>query len=124
LTEDAFFDNLVDMSLLIRLILNAAAVAITAYLLQAGVTVDSIWTTFIVAIVLGAINLFIKPIISLIALPINLLTLGLFSLVINGLLIMLASALVPGFEVNGFLWAVLFSIVLSIVNAVLSSFSK
>jgi putative membrane protein len=112
------------MGIIIRILLNMAAVAVTAYLLQSGVKVDSWMTIAVVSVVLGIINMFIKPIVHLIALPINLLTLGLFSLVINGLMIMLASALVPGFEVNGFLWAVLFSIVLSLVSTVLSSFSK
>jgi putative membrane protein len=112
------------MTILIRLILNIAAVGLTAYLLQSGVRIDGWMTTAVVAIVLGAINMFIKPIVQIIALPINLLTLGLFSLVINGLMIMLASALVPGFEVSSFLWSILFSIVLSVINAVFSSFSK
>lgn len=97
---------------------------ITGFLLQAGVQIDSFMTALVVAIVLGVINTFIKPIISILTLPITFLTLGLFSLIINGLFIMIVSGIVEGFDVTNFLWAILFSIVLSLVNAVLSSFSK
>lgn len=112
------------MSLVIQLLVNTLAVMITAYVLQAGVNVDSFWTALVVAVVLGIVNTFIKPIITVLTLPINFLTLGLFSLIINGLMIMLVGAIVEGFEVTNFLWAVLFSIVLSLVNAVLGSFTK
>ncbi|HRN70459.1 MAG TPA: phage holin family protein [Candidatus Woesebacteria bacterium] len=112
------------MSLIVQLIVNTLAVMITAFLLQSGVQVASFWTALVVAVVLGVINTFIKPIVTLLTLPINFLTLGLFSLIINGLMIMLVGALVEGFEVTNFLWAVLFSIVLSLVNAVLGSFTK
>lgn len=112
------------MGLLIQLILNTLAVMITGFLLQAGVQIDSFLTALVVAVVLGVINTFIKPIITILTLPITFLTLGLFSLIINGLFIMIVSGIVEGFEVTNFLWAILFSIVLSLVNAVLSSFSK
>lgn len=112
------------MGIIINLLLNTLAVLITAYVLQAGVTVDSFMTAVVVAVVLGIINTFIKPVIQLLALPITFLTLGLFSLIINGLVIMVVGGIVQGFEVTNFLWAILFSIVLSLVNTVLSSFSK
>ena len=70
-------------------------------------------------VVLGIINAFIKPVLIILTLPINILTLGLFTFVINALIIILTSGLVPGFKVNGFWWALLFSIVLSIVNSFL-----
>lgn len=112
------------MGLIVQLLINSVAVAITAYILQTGVQIDSFLTAVIVAVILGVINTFIKPIISLLTLPISILTLGLFSLIINGLMIMIVSALVEGFEVTGFLWAIIFSIVLSLINTVLSSFTK
>jgi putative membrane protein len=89
-----------------------------------GVIVEGFISALVLAVVLGAINMFLKPILVLLTLPINILTLGLFSLVINALLIMLASAIVPGFSVSGFWWALAFSLVLSIVTAVLSRISK
>lgn len=112
------------MGILVKLIINALAVFITSYLLKAGVKIDGFITAFIVAIVLGIINTFIKPIISIFTIPINLLTLGIFSFIINGLFILLVSKVVAGFEVASFLWAVLFSIVLSIVSALLGMLSK
>ena len=73
----------------------------------------------VTALVLGLINAFFKPLLLLITLPLNILTLGLLTFVINALLIMLTSALVPGFYVAGFWWALLFSLVLAVVNFLL-----
>jgi len=112
------------MGIIVRLLINSLAVAITAYLLSAGVRIDSFFTAVVVAVVLGIINTFIKPIILLFTLPINLLTLGLFTFVINGVFILLVGRLVAGFDVAGFWWAVLFSIVLALVNSVLNMLSK
>ena len=112
------------MGILVTLLINSIAVAITGYLLQGGVKIDSFFTAVVVAVVLGIINTFIKPIITLLTLPITFLTLGLFSLIINGLFIMLASGLVEGFEVTNFWWAIGFSIVLSIVNSLLGMLSN
>ena len=108
------------MNALISLLLNAVAVVITAYILP-GVHVDSFLTAIVVAIVLGIVNIFLKPILIILTLPVNILTLGLFTLVINGFIILLVSAVVPGFRVGGFGWAILFSIILSIVSWFLSS---
>jgi putative membrane protein len=91
------------------------AVAITAYLLP-GVAVSGVFSALVTAIVIGIINTFIRPLIYFLTLPINILTLGLLTFVINALLIMLASMLVPGFTVSHFGWALLFSVILSIVN--------
>ncbi len=112
------------MGILVRLLINALAVLITAYILQAGVSVNSFWDAVIVAVVLGIINAFIKPIVTILTLPINLLTLGIFSFIMNGLFVLLVSRIVPGFEVAGFWWAVLFSVVLSLVSALLGMFGK
>ncbi len=71
----------------------------------------------ILAVVLGVLNLFVKPVIAILTLPITILTLGLFSLVINALLVLLAAAIVPDFSVGGFWGALFFSIVLSLINA-------
>jgi putative membrane protein len=111
------------MNIFLRLLLNALAILITAYLLP-GVTVGGPLTAIVVAVVLGLINLFIKPILVILTLPITILTLGLFYVFINAILIQLTSAIVRGFDVTNFWWAVLFSIVLAIVNAFLNEVSK
>jgi putative membrane protein len=92
----------------------AFAVIVSAYVLP-GVTLGGFWAALLAALVLGLINVFIKPLLIIFTLPINILTLGLFTLVINALVIMMASGITPGFKVNGFWNALLFSIVLSIV---------
>ena len=106
------------MNILIKWIVSAAAIAITAYLLP-GVTVTGIVPVLVLAVVLGIINAFIRPILTLVTLPLSIVTLGIFSLILNTLLILLAEAVVPGFEIAGFWWAFLFGIVLALVTAVL-----
>ena len=104
------------IAMITRLIVSAIAVLITAYTLD-GVTVEPWWWAVVVAIVLGLVNAFIRPLVKLLALPINFLTLGLFTFVINGLMVMLCSWIVrPHFEVDNLLWAMVFSFVLTIVN--------
>lgn len=102
------------MKLFFHWLISALAIGIAAYLVP-GVTVTPV-STLIAAVVLGALNLFIRPILMVLALPITVLTLGLFSLVINALLVMLASVLVPGFMVDGFWTALLFALVLAVIN--------
>lgn len=109
------------VSALINLLLSGIAVIITAYLLP-GVHVQNFITALVVAVVLGIITAILKPILLLLTLPINILTLGLFTFVINGVVILLVTAIVPGFHVDGFLWAILFSLVLSLVNWAISLF--
>ena len=92
----------------------AFAIIVSAYILP-GVTLASFWTALLVALVLGLLNVFIKPFLILLTLPINILTLGLFTLVINAVVILMASSIVPGFKVDGFWYALLFGIVLSLV---------
>jgi putative membrane protein len=91
------------------------SVMIAAYVIP-GVTVSNFFSALWVALFLGIVNLLLRPLLILITLPINILTLGLFTFVINGLIILLASSVVKGFQVSGFWVAVLFSIVLSIIN--------
>lgn len=103
------------MRLIFHWILAALAIGIAAYLIP-GVTVTLVGA-FVLAIVLGIIHTFIKPVITILTLPITILTLGLFSLAVNALFVLLAALIVPGFAVAGFWSAVLFVIVLSLVNA-------
>ncbi len=100
-------------------LIMAVAVLITAYLLP-GVNVVGLWAAFVVAVVLSVANTFLKPILIILTLPVNILSLGLFTLVINAFIVMLTAYLVPGFSVASFLSAVLFSIVLSMISFVFS----
>ncbi len=92
------------MYILARLFLNALAVMVVPYLVP-GVSVTSFVTACLAAIVIGLVNTFIRPILLLLSLPVTVLTLGLFTLVINALMFWLASRLVPGFTVHGFVAA-------------------
>ena len=85
-------------------------------------TLSTTWTALIVAVVLAVINHTIKPLFMIISIPINLVTLGLFSFVINGLMILLADKIVPGFALPSLVVAIYFSIVLAVVNWVLHIF--
>lgn len=107
------------MNLLLRWLIMAVSIMAAAYVIP-GVVVSGFFSALWVALFLGIVNVLIKPILLLVTLPINILTLGLFTFVINALLILLASSVIKGFMVNGFWAAMLFSIVLSIVNYVLS----
>ena len=111
------------MKLIIKLLLNAVAVVVIAKLLN-GVSVDSYTTAIIVAIVLSLLNLIVRPILVILTLPITVLTLGLFLLVINALIILLADKLIDGFSVSSIWIAILFSILLSILQSILHSLLK
>jgi putative membrane protein len=103
------------MGFLIRLLINALLVYVVAYLLS-GVTVDGYFQAIIVALLLSVVNLLVKPIITILTLPITILTLGLFLLIINGAMVLLVDFLVPGFQVNGMFWAIIFAILLAVLN--------
>jgi putative membrane protein len=109
------------MRIIINLVLQALAVLISAYLIP-SVVVDSFLAALSVAVVLGLLNTFLKPLLLLLTLPLNVLTLGLFTLVINTVVVLIASSLVSGFSVDSFWSALLFSLILSLVNFVLSTF--
>jgi putative membrane protein len=108
------------MNFLIKLLLSALAVMLVAYLLP-GVTVESFWIALIVAALLALLNVTLKPILVVLTIPVTILTLGLFLLVINALIILLADALISGFMVSNFLWALAFSLILSIVTSIFES---
>lgn len=109
------------MNLLVHIIINTIAVFVVSRILP-GITLDSFRTALVVAVVLGIVNVFIKPILVILTLPLNLLTLGLFTIVINGLMVMVVDYLVVGFSVENLLWAILFSIAISVVSSFLSNF--
>ena len=108
------------MKFLIHLVVSALAVILASYVLS-GVHVDGFGTALIVAVVLGLLNAVVKPILTLLTLPITILTLGLFLLVINVLMVYAASGLVPGFHVNGFFTALFFSLLVSVFSSVIGA---
>jgi putative membrane protein len=108
------------MNLFIKIIISSLAVFLTAYLLL-GVTVDTYVTAIWVAVVLALLNGFLRPLLVIFTIPVTLVTLGLFLLVINAAIILLADNFVDGFYVNGFWWALLFSLVLSVITSLMES---
>lgn len=110
------------MGFLVRLLLSALAVIIVSYLLP-GVYVEGFFAALILALFLSLLNLTVKPLLIILTIPLTLLTLGLFLLVINAIIILIADSVIPGFEVDGFWWALLFSLLLSLTNALLADVS-
>ncbi len=110
------------MNFIIKLLVTAIAVIISSYFLP-GVSVESFMIAILVAAVLAFLNVIIKPVLIFFTIPLTILTLGLFLLVINALIILLTDFLVPGFEVNGFWWALLFSLILSLLVSVFEAFT-
>ncbi len=104
------------MSILVKWVLSAAAVLIAAYILP-GVAVASFWSALIVAAILAILNAILRPILVVLTIPITIVTLGLFLLVINALIILLTDSLISGFEVSNFWWALLFSLLISVLGA-------
>jgi putative membrane protein len=107
------------MKTILRFMLNLVAV-LGAVWFVGGVSVSNAWALIAFALVLGVINWAVKPILTLLTLPITVLTLGIWYLVLNGLLVWLASAFVPGFAIQGLWSAIWFAIVLSVLNWLLS----
>lgn len=108
------------MAIIIRWFINALSLFIVSRLVT-GVHLADFGSALIAVIIIGLVNTFIKPILVLLTLPVNILTLGLFTFVINAVMLMLASSLTPGFKVDGFVTALLASILLTIVSTLLFS---
>ncbi len=111
------------MGFLAHWIVVAVALAVTAYLVP-GVIVDSFTALMVAALVLGLVNALVRPILTILTLPLTVLTLGLFYLVVNGLAFALAAALTPGFSVAGFGSAVIGALIVSLVSWVVGSIFK
>ena len=105
--------------ILVRWICFALALIFTAWVIP-GIEVSSFLSAMFACVIIALINTFVKPVLQLVTLPINFLTVGLFSFVLNALLLMLAGWITPGLEVDGFLSALLGSIVLSIFSGGIS----
>jgi putative membrane protein len=109
------------MGILINWFVSAMVIFSVAYVVP-GAHVASFTVALVVALVLGIINAFLKPVLLILTLPINILSLGLFTFVLNATLILIVSKIVPGFTIDGFLWALIFGIALSVANFFVNSF--
>ncbi len=106
------------MRFLIRIIVIAAVSFGLAHVLK-GIHIDTFWTAIVFAVVLAILNIFVKPLIILLTLPVTILTLGLFLFIINAIVVLLASRFVDGISIANFAWALIFSLILSVVTSVL-----
>lgn len=111
------------MALLLQWLIYSVAILIAAYLLP-GVQIDSFGTAVIAALILGILNAVLRPLLLLLTLPLNVVTLGLFTFVVNAIVILATDGLVEGFNVNNFWWALLFSLIVSLVAGVIENFSE
>jgi putative membrane protein len=109
--------------MLMRIIITSIVAFGLSYLLN-GIAIDSFWTAIILAVVLALLNAIVKPLLILFTLPITILTLGLFLLVINAIIILLADKLLTGFEVRNFWWALLFGVLLSAISSLMYGTGK
>ncbi len=104
------------MNLVVRLLVNALIVFGLAWALP-GIEIGTFWTAIVVAVILGLLNAFVRPLFILLTIPVTILTLGLFIFVINALIVLLTDYIVAGFHVKGFWWALLFSILMAGLNS-------
>jgi putative membrane protein len=111
------------MPFIFRFLLNGLAVWLTAYILD-SVDIDGYVTALVVSLVLSLVNAFVKPVLIVLTIPITIVTLGLFYLVINALMIMLVDVIVPDFEVRGFAAALFFSLILYVFNSLIDDVTK
>lgn len=106
-----------------RLIINAFAIVVASGLIP-GIHIEGFWPIFSAAVLMGLVNTFIRPVVILLTLPINILSLGIFTLIINALMLMFVAYLVPAFHIAGF-WAAFWgALLISIVSTALSHFAK
>jgi putative membrane protein len=109
------------VKLVLRIVINAIALYIAAFLVPGLGVTSEVTGLLLVAVVFGLVNAFIKPLVSLLSCPLTILTLGLFTLVINALMLMLTDALIDGISVEGFWPALLGALIISVISTVLSS---
>jgi len=105
----------------IRWLISTVSILITAYLLD-GIHVSGFFTAFFAAAILGILNAFFRPLMFVITLPINIVTLGLFTFVINAILLLMVAGVISGFEIAGFWSALLGSLLISLVSWLITSF--
>ena len=111
------------MRFMARWVISAIAVGVASYILP-GVHLDGAFAALVAALVLGFFNGILRPILFILTLPLTILTLGLFYIVLNALMVLLTAAVVPGFDVAGFWWAILFSMILALANLVFGEIAE
>ena len=107
------------MGLLIRWLIQTAAILMASYILE-GIHISGFLSAFFAAALLGILNALLRPILFILTLPINILTFGLFTFVINALLLKMVSGVIPGFEVHGFWTAIFGALIISVISAILN----
>ncbi|HTS44653.1 MAG TPA: phage holin family protein [Puia sp.] len=107
------------MNIVVRIMVSAVVAFGLSYFLRAGIHIDTFWTALLLAIVLAILNAIVKPILIILTFPITIITFGLFLFVINAFIILIASKFVRGFSVDSFWWALLFSLLLSVITSLL-----
>lgn len=112
------------MKFIIRLLITALVAYGLSMILRPHIIIDSFSTAFIFVIVLGILTAIVKPILILLTLPITILTLGIFLLIINVLMVILAGKFVDGIHIQGFFWAFIFGILLSFLSSSISNLQK
>lgn len=111
------------MKFLLKMVLSAVAVLVLAEILP-GVSVEDYMIAFLVAVLLAILNAIVRPLLVILTLPVTIVTLGLFLLVINAAIILIADHFISGFNVNGWLWALIFSVLLSVFQSILYAILK
>lgn len=107
-----------DMQFIQKIFISASSIMLASYLLP-GIHIETFWIALLVALVLSLLNVFLKPLLVVITLPFTIFTFGFFLLVINAVIILIASAWVKAFQVDGFWWALLFSIIVSLITSLI-----
>jgi putative membrane protein len=107
------------LKFILNILISSVAVLITAWMLP-GVEVKDFMSALLVAVVLAFLNTIVKPILTILTIPITVFTLGFFLLVLNAVMIIIAAKLIPEFQVHSFWWAFLFSLILSLVTSILN----
>ena len=112
------------MRWIINFLITAVVVYVLSKLLAPHVSINSFTTAIIFAVVLAILNALVKPLIIILTLPLTIITLGLFLLVINVLIVLLADKFVSGIKIDGFLWAFIFGLLLSVITTILNKLEK
>ncbi|MEM7550510.1 MAG: phage holin family protein [Bacteroidota bacterium] len=111
------------MNIILKLLLSALSILVTSYLLN-GVYLDDFVTAIVLAIVLTILNYTVKPLLIVLTIPLTVVTLGLFLLIINAIVILIADSLISGFRVDSFWWALGFSVIVAIINSFLNDLNR
>jgi putative membrane protein len=112
------------MNFIIKLLVTAIVAYGLSMILEPHIIIDSYWSALVFVLILGVLNTIVKPFLIILTLPITILTLGIFLLVINVLMVMLADKFLSGIHIDGFLWAFIFGLLLSFLSSILNNLTK